>query len=317
MRTFTKLGRDIVRPLPGGSRLRWAALVLLLSIGAGGASCALLEDEESLSPSPTIAVPTTATTTTNPTRPPSTTAPSVPETTVSTVSAPTTTAPSAGPALSYFEQLLSVAAGYTVLTENIRAINDDWDNRSRADISFSDAESALEAAVQRASALADSFALIEPPPDSGLGEPHRIAQGAVEIMTDTPPQMLEGLRSTDTGDARRAAMVGYLTAYDLLGEVTVRVAAIIGEEAEALLAADRVFPAPPISDGPAPETTPTTVTSDAPPNPGNTKNCSDFATHAQAQAWFDTYYPFYGDVAQMDTNGNQVACEALLNPDPG
>jgi hypothetical protein len=48
-----------------------------------------------------------------------------------------------------------------------------------------------------------------------------------------------------------------------------------------------------------------------PANPGDTKNCSDFATHAEAQAWFDLYYPLYKDVARLDADGNGIACESL------
>jgi hypothetical protein len=48
-----------------------------------------------------------------------------------------------------------------------------------------------------------------------------------------------------------------------------------------------------------------------PPNPGDSKNCTHFATQAQAQAWFDTYYPWYGDVAQLDSDGDLIACETL------
>lgn len=48
-----------------------------------------------------------------------------------------------------------------------------------------------------------------------------------------------------------------------------------------------------------------------PANPGNSKDCSDFATQREAQAWFDFYYPYYGDVAQLDGNGDGEACEAL------
>lgn len=50
---------------------------------------------------------------------------------------------------------------------------------------------------------------------------------------------------------------------------------------------------------------------DPPANPGDVRNCSDFATQAEAQAWFDTYFPFYGDVARLDGDGNGVACESL------
>mgnify|MGYP003751686075 CR=1 FL=1 len=71
--------------------------------------------------------------------------------------------------------------------------------------------------------------------------------------------------------------------------------------------------------GPAPTTTttttttvaPTTTTSTAPPNPGNTKNCGDFNTYAEAKAWFDTYYPYYGDVAGLDGNNDLIPCQSL------
>jgi putative cell wall-binding protein len=46
-------------------------------------------------------------------------------------------------------------------------------------------------------------------------------------------------------------------------------------------------------------------------NPGDTKNCSDFATWQQANEWFRTYYPEYGDVANLDADGNQIPCESL------
>ena len=65
-----------------------------------------------------------------------------------------------------------------------------------------------------------------------------------------------------------------------------------------------------------PATTPMTVaamvTTPIPDNPGNAVQCADFAAWQEAQDWFDTYAPHYGDVAFMDTNGNGVACEKLL-----
>jgi hypothetical protein len=64
---------------------------------------------------------------------------------------------------------------------------------------------------------------------------------------------------------------------------------------------------------PPPPTTPTssTTTTTVPANPGDTKNCSDFSTQAAAQAWFDYYYPYYGDVARLDQDGDLIACESL------
>jgi hypothetical protein len=46
-----------------------------------------------------------------------------------------------------------------------------------------------------------------------------------------------------------------------------------------------------------------------PPYPGDTKNCSDFATQRAAQAEFNRYYLDYEDVFGLDENNDLVACE--------
>ena len=53
------------------------------------------------------------------------------------------------------------------------------------------------------------------------------------------------------------------------------------------------------------------VATTQPPNPGNTKNCSDFATYAEAKTWFERYFPAYGDVAKLDADGDGEPCESL------
>ncbi|HJM30798.1 MAG TPA: HNH endonuclease family protein [Acidimicrobiales bacterium] len=74
-------------------------------------------------------------------------------------------------------------------------------------------------------------------------------------------------------------------------------------------------PAPTSTTDPPSTTTiePTTTTDaiDTPANPGNSMNCSDFATYAEAEAWFDTYFPVYGDVARLDNDDNGQPCESL------
>jgi hypothetical protein len=40
-------------------------------------------------------------------------------------------------------------------------------------------------------------------------------------------------------------------------------------------------------------------------------DCANFATQREAQAWFDLYYPYYGDVAQLDADNDRIACESL------
>jgi 5-methylcytosine-specific restriction endonuclease McrA len=46
-------------------------------------------------------------------------------------------------------------------------------------------------------------------------------------------------------------------------------------------------------------------------NPGNSRNCGDFDSYAEAKEWFDTYFPDYGDVARLDSNGDGKPCESL------
>ena len=65
-------------------------------------------------------------------------------------------------------------------------------------------------------------------------------------------------------------------------------------------------------DCPQPPPPPQPPTPPQPPsNPGDSKNCSDFDTYAQAKAWFDTYFPYYGDVARLDSDGDGIPCESL------
>jgi putative cell wall-binding protein len=61
-------------------------------------------------------------------------------------------------------------------------------------------------------------------------------------------------------------------------------------------------PPPPVVTPPAPT---------QPGNPGDTRNCTDFSTWRQAQDWFLTYYPYYGDIAKLDGDNDGIACESL------
>ncbi len=76
-------------------------------------------------------------------------------------------------------------------------------------------------------------------------------------------------------------------------------------------------PAAPATTSSTTTTTTTTVpttTKTIPANPGNTRNCSGatgFSTYAEAKAWFDTYFPYYGDVAKLDGDGDGEPCESL------
>ncbi len=70
--------------------------------------------------------------------------------------------------------------------------------------------------------------------------------------------------------------------------------------------ADAPPPAPPVT--PAPPSVPGPT---KPGNPGDIKNCPDFRSYAEAKAWFDTYYPHYGDIAKLDGDRDGIPCEGL------
>ncbi|MGD9999000.1 MAG: hypothetical protein AB7U39_18940, partial [Ilumatobacteraceae bacterium] len=72
---------------------------------------------------------------------------------------------------------------------------------------------------------------------------------------------------------------------------------------------------PPVPSPSVPSTTvaspPVPSPGTRPGNPGDAVNCSDFATYPQAKAWYDLYYPYYGDVANLDADNDGLPCETL------
>jgi hypothetical protein len=56
---------------------------------------------------------------------------------------------------------------------------------------------------------------------------------------------------------------------------------------------------------------PVTVPSGAAPAKPEDRNCGDFANWAEAKQFYDTYYPYYGDVAHLDGDGDGIPCESL------
>ncbi|MDE0188006.1 MAG: excalibur calcium-binding domain-containing protein [bacterium] len=288
--------------------MRLAAALVVIVIGA---SCG----DDPAADVPTTLAPITSTSTT---RSATTTLPP-PETTLpETTTTSTTLISLAEESMNYLEVLLAVEVNIGKLVADVQALNENWDNRSESGVSYGETDAGMEAAAQRAQELRDAFEGIQPSSQGNIPLEHQTAAAAVVLMADTAAEMLDGLRSTDTGQSRRSALVGFLTAYEIFGEAVTRVAEIIGDEAIAALESSRTAnTVPTIREGTTTTTEAATTTTAAPAtdtdpeNPGNTKNCSDFATQAEAQEWFDTYFPLYGDVALMDTNNNGIACELL------
>lgn len=40
-------------------------------------------------------------------------------------------------------------------------------------------------------------------------------------------------------------------------------------------------------------------------------DCPDFRTQAEAQAFFNRYFRYYGDVARLDADNDRIACGSL------
>lgn len=47
------------------------------------------------------------------------------------------------------------------------------------------------------------------------------------------------------------------------------------------------------------------------PHPGDVVNCGDFDTYDEAYAWFSQYYDDFGDIANLDSDGDGVPCASL------
>jgi len=65
------------------------------------------------------------------------------------------------------------------------------------------------------------------------------------------------------------------------------------------------------SPPPAPAPAPTPPSQPAPPTRPADRDCPDFSTQAEAQAFYDLYFPSYGDFARLDGNNDGIACNAL------
>ena len=119
-------------------------------------------------------------------------------------------------------------------------------------------------------------------PDALAGAPTAARDGAPILLTATDCITQETKDATSAlGSASRVVLGG---------------TAAVSDEAAALT----------VCRAPAPPSQPT-----PPANPGNTKDCGSFATWRAAQDWFEYYYPYYGDVAQLDRDNDLIACETL------
>ena len=170
---------------------------------------------------------------------------------------PTTEAFPSRDVLEYLEDMQAIAVRVGELVVDMRAANNDWDNRSETGATYGDTETRLVDVEARALALRDDIGLIEPPPDRGLPVEHQTAWVAVGQMADAATDALAGLRSPDRGERRRAALAEFLVAYERFAGAFDRIVQIIGVGAGVSLPTTGTTTAQPTTTT-EPETTTTT-----------------------------------------------------------
>ena len=130
--------------------------------------------------------------------------------------------------MAYYDQISPVNLEITDLAADMRSANNDWDNRSVTGVSYQDTEAAMSRLLSRAERLRDDIGFIDPPADLGLPVEHRAAWSAAGQMADAARAVLAGLRSSDTGERRRAATAEFMTAFERFNRAIGRVVEIIG-----------------------------------------------------------------------------------------
>jgi hypothetical protein len=130
--------------------------------------------------------------------------------------------------LAYLEDLRDIAVATGQVALEMRAANNDWDNRSVTGVDFGETEGSLVGIRDRARQLRDAIGLLEPPTQFGLQVEHQTAWEASGEMADAAVEALAGLRSPDTGERRRAALGDFIVSFERFNGAVGRIVDIIG-----------------------------------------------------------------------------------------
>lgn len=133
----------------------------------------------------------------------------------STTQAPSTLDPDTQ---AYLDTVDAINVALTAQSTEISTVNTGF-NADPREVEFADAETRFEAVVTETSALAEQLRGLTPP--VALEANHTTLQTNVDLATASAEAALAGLLSTDTGEARNAAVDAYVqAAADFNTEVT-------------------------------------------------------------------------------------------------
>ena len=129
--------------------------------------------------------------------------------------------------LAYLEEIRNIAVATGQVAQDMRAANNDWDNRSVTGVEFGETEAALVSIRDQARQLRDAIGLVDPPTEFGLPVEHETAWSASGNMADAAVEALAGLRSPDTGERRRAALSEFIVSFERFSGAIGRIVDII------------------------------------------------------------------------------------------
>ena len=109
----------------------------------------------------------------------------------------------------YLDEIAAINADLQLHRTEVITVNTAFNEDPRG-IEYSEAETRFEAVVVATEALADRLRAVTPPP--ALAPNHTTLQGALDQAALTIAEALAGLRSTDTGEQRNAAVEAFVTA---------------------------------------------------------------------------------------------------------
>lgn len=111
----------------------------------------------------------------------------------------------------YLDELDDINARLSVLRTEIVTVNDGFDADPR-EIEYPDAETRLDQVVVDTTAMSEQVTAMTVP--AGLEVNHDALETAIQFAALAADDALDGLRSTDTGELRRAALAAYVQAAD-------------------------------------------------------------------------------------------------------
>jgi hypothetical protein len=126
----------------------------------------------------------------------------------------TTTTPGQGGSVdaetqAYLDSISSINDQLTILDTELTAVNAGFDANPR-EIEYPEAESRMDAVATGAQDLSDQMVALTPP--AGLEDNQATLAASIDLAARAAGEALSGLRSTDSGDLRHAAVTAFTSA---------------------------------------------------------------------------------------------------------